>query len=236
MTTEQTVIKSVQLLNIPEYYQGTHDSLCAYYTGAMMLASFYPYMSVNYGNAQFKGQNYKILDPIISNYVGDYSKGQASSKEQKRRNILARWFYGGENLDAVTNALNKAVNDSPFCTQFKFYRKNVVLGTFDIIKQSIDHGLPVAIGWDAQDLGCHAVLVTGYWYGTADKWLLINDPGGSSNEVSWPMLKRLSKTRLDVTICSKHKGPRPDKLVQAKDNKIIENFKITTRISVDGKL
>ena len=29
----------VELLNVPRYGQGTFDSLCAYYTGAMMLAT-----------------------------------------------------------------------------------------------------------------------------------------------------------------------------------------------------
>ena len=52
--------------------------------------------------------------------------------------------------------------------------------------KSIDLGLPVILGWNTEDYGNHAVLVTGYWHGR-DDWLLLNDPGGE-DRISWPVL------------------------------------------------
>ena len=82
-----------------------------------------------------------------------------------------------------------------------------------MIVPSIDQGLPVMLGWNTYDYGCHAVLVTGYWIGT-ETWLTINDPGGST-EVSWNSLRlqQEGRGRFEVGLCSKHFGPRPMKSV-----------------------
>ena len=213
---DRSSFELVKLLNIPAYTQGTHDSLCAYYAGAMMLTAFYPYREVDFGEM--------VDDPMISNYVGNYSRGNAKSKKQKLRNILSRWYFGGENLDAVTKTLNKAVRGSPFSTSFEYSEKNRKLGTFEFIANEIDEGLPVVVGWDTEDLGCHAVLVTGYKLGN-DPWILINDPGSGPDEQSWTMLSRISQSRLELISCSLHNGPRPDKLVVGKNGTIVENNK-----------
>ena len=64
--------------------------------------------------------------------------------------------------------------------------------TFDeTIVGSIDEGLPVMLGWNTEDYGCHAVLVTGYWIGK-EKWLKTADPGGGT-EVSWNSVKAQQK-------------------------------------------
>ena len=48
---------------------------------------------------------------------------------------------------------------------------------FEFIAKNIEDGLPVILGWETEDYGCHAVLVIGYWLGN-ETWLTIHDPGG----------------------------------------------------------
>ena len=91
----------------------------------------------------------------------------------------------------------------------------------DTIVGSIDIGLPVMLGWNTEDYGCHAVLVTGYWIG-GEKWLTIRDPGGST-EVSWNSLKAQQKGngKFEVGLCSEHTGPRPMKSVTEGEGPVV---------------
>ena len=96
-------------------------------------------------------------------------------------------------------------------TRFRFKDREVTDETFYLIEDSIDKGLPVLIGWETDDYGNHAVLVTGYWHGD-DDWLLLNDPGGETR-MSWQVLHSAAKAKLGVVRCDPqtHAGPRPDK-------------------------
>ena len=204
---------SVRLLGIPEYYQGSVDGLCAYYAGAMMLAAFYPYYAKRFGdsNADEKS-DFSIFDPFISNYTGKMAKGPRMSKNMKHRAILSRWFYAGADLDDVTKTLNKIVENSPFSTHFSHGTKTATNKTYGDICDNIDRGLPVLFGWDTKDLGCHAVLIVGYWTGS-HRWFAVQNPGGES-DVSWEMLKDMKQSNFEVVTCDTHTGPRPDMLVE----------------------
>ena len=193
----------VNLLNVPQYYQGTFDGLCAYYTGAMMLSALFPEYSQEFGQA--KGQRASknmSMDPFFSDDKKD------------DRNNLSRWFYHGRNIKDVVNILNGLMKKYGKSTQFKLKPATRRDSTFNnTIRNSINDGLPAMLGWDTEDYGLHAVLVTGYWIGK-ERWLMINDPGGLE-QVSWESLKRQQKGRgkFEVGLCVKHRGPRPMKTV-----------------------
>ncbi len=109
-----------KLLNIPTYYQGTHDSLCTYYAGSMMLAALYPKFGPLFGKAKFDIGDFEIDDPIISRYLGPKRRGKASSLNQKNRNILSRWFFEGEDLKPLCTTLNSLVEHHKYSTNFEY--------------------------------------------------------------------------------------------------------------------
>ena len=197
----------VELLNTPDYKQGESDSLCTYYTGAMMLATLYPAYVAAFGSSGTTEKTTKNVsnDPIITTY-----------SNQDHRHILARWFYFGEwieNMVRILNAIMKA--DHPE-TRFEFRKGNPSSDqTLYRIVESINERLPVMLGWDAEDYGCHAVLVTGYMMGK-EEWLITNDPSGGSREISWNSLKSQQDRRFEVGLRIRHVGPRPMKRTTAK--------------------
>ncbi len=203
----------VQLLSIPCYQQGHFDGLCAYYTGAMMLAALYPQFDREFGELtrrpSGRGRR-RVEDPLIRLYKGDYRKPRAGSDD---RYVLARWYYEGEYLETVKNTLNRVMKEEGYKTRFDCEKRTAHDSTFRNIASSIDEGLPVMLGWHTEDFGNHAVLVTGYWHGKND-WLLINDPGGDQ-QICWQNLKRDKKENFEVVTCNpeKHRGPRPDMVV-----------------------
>ena len=202
---------AVELLNVPRYGQGTFDSLCAYYTGAMMLATLYPEYSPSFGNALERATKYMSLDPLIQHY----------GWEDNRR-VLARWFYRGENVDKVVKILNSIMSFDETKTKVQYVELTRRNTTFDTtIVGNIDSGLPVMLGWDTEDYGCHAVLITGYWIGK-EKWLMTADPSGS-DEVSWDSLKaqQAGRGKFQVGLCKRHKGPRPLKSVTRDDKPVV---------------
>ena len=100
-------------------------------------------------------------------------------------------------------------------TRFEFKRVKSYDSTLSkTIVGSIDVGLPVMLGWNAEDYGAHAVLVTGYWEG-AERWLILNDPGGMP-EISWDSLKHQKKGQLEIGLCKPNTFhvPRPMKWKQ----------------------
>lgn len=106
------------------------------------------------------------LDPLIRQHRGD-----------DKRKVLAKWFYHGESIRRVVGILNVNVEMERFDTRLEFAEVDRRERTFDgCIVGSIDVGLPVMLGWNTEDYGCHAVLVTGYWIGN-EKWLMTADPG-----------------------------------------------------------
>lgn len=201
----------VELLNIPRYGQGTFDSLCAYYTGAMMLATLFPEYAVEFGKAKSKTTKFMSLDPLIRQYGSE-----------DNRKVLARWFYHGESIEKVVKILNANMASEADATQFEYIEMDRRERTFDeMIVGSIDEGLPVMLGWNTEDYGCHAVLVTGYWIGK-EKWLKTADPGGGT-EVSWNSVKAQQQGNglFEVGLCTSHPGPRPMKSVTEDDTPVV---------------
>lgn len=193
----------VELLNVPRYGQGAFDSLCAYYTGAMMLATLFPEYAVEFGKAMPRATKYMSLDPLIREYGSE-----------DNRKVLARWFYHGESIEKVVRILNANMGLLSDATRFTYMEMDRRERTFDdTIVRSVDEGLPVMLGWNTEDYGCHAVLVTGYWIGK-EKWLKTADPGGAT-EVSWNSVKAQQKGNglFEVGLCTRHAGPRPLKSV-----------------------
>ena len=81
-------LDQVELLNIPRYRQGDFDGLCAYYAGAMMLASLYPRFSMQFGELLAKrGTRGRALDPMIRYYEGEYRRAGPGKDD---RYVLAR--------------------------------------------------------------------------------------------------------------------------------------------------
>ena len=200
-----------ELLSIPDYRQGHFDGLCAYYTGAMMLAALYPQFAREFGElARRPSGRGQVDDPLIRQYKGSYRRRKLGSDD---RYVLAQWYYEGEYVETVMQILNRIMRDRDYGTRFVFARETAHDNTFRNIASSIDEGLPVMLGWSTQDFGDHAVLVKGYWHGKND-WFLINDPGGD-RQVSWQNLKRDKNENFEVVRCDpeKHRGPRPDKVV-----------------------
>lgn len=196
----------VELLNVPDYKQGEFDGLCTYYTGAMMLATLFPAYAAYFGQSRTTTTSKRMSgDPIIENHPGNTD----------HRKVLARWLYRGEWIETMVEILNSIMeSDHHRETEFEYYGRNRVDAAFHDICSSVDVGLPIMLGWEAKDYGCHAVLVVGYWRGR-ENWLITNDPGGNI-EVSWNSLKEQQKRRFEVGLCTHHVGPRPMKRVTAK--------------------
>jgi hypothetical protein len=58
--------RSVELLGVPSYYQGTYDSLCTYYAAAMLLTTLHPEYHDFFGRgARYQRVGLKVEDPLI---------------------------------------------------------------------------------------------------------------------------------------------------------------------------
>lgn len=99
---------AVELLSVPRFGQGSFDSLCAYYTGAMMLATLFPEYETQFGRAMLRTTKYMSLDPMISNYSAE-----------DNRHILGRWYYHGETIDKVVKILNAVMRGDARSTRFE---------------------------------------------------------------------------------------------------------------------
>ena len=149
MTKRRGKLPRVELLNVPSYRQGTFDSLCAYYTAAMMLSTLFPEYTRSFGEAARTRATRNVSDdPLISYY----------SNEDDRL-VLARWFYQGVYISRTTTILNKIMRADRRRARFACRRESAHDNTFrDVIAGSIDQGLPVMLGWNTPDYGDHAVL------------------------------------------------------------------------------
>ena len=207
MSKRKKKLPRVELLNVPSYRQGTFDSLCAYYTAAMMLSTLFPEYARRFGVAARERATKNLSDdPLIKNY-----------SDEDHRLILGRWFYQGEYVKKVTAILNKTMSADGDPTRFTCQRETAHDNTFhQVIANSINSGLPVMLGWNTPDYGNHAVLVTGYWEGR-EKWFLINDPEGNAHQISWDSLKQQKTEKFEVGLCKPktHVGYRPLKKTES---------------------
>lgn len=193
----------VELLGVPSYRQGSFDSLCTYYTAAMMLSALFPGADCTscFGEAARERATKNLSsDPLITHY-----------SDEDNRLVLARWFYQGEYVRKATAILNRIMRAEEKRTRFACRDESAHDKTFrDVIAGSIDQGLPVMLGWNTPDYGNHTVLVTGYWEGR-EKWFVINDPADDARQISWDSLKRQRTAKFEVGLCKpkSHLGHRP---------------------------
>ena len=207
--TKRQRLPRVELLGVPSFRQGSFDSLCTYYTAAMMLSALFPGSECtrNFREAARERATKNLSnDPLITHY-----------SDEDSRLVLARWFYQGEYVGKATTVLNKVMRAEGKRTRFACRRESAHDNTFrDVIAGSIDDGLPVMLGWNTPDYGNHTVLVTGYWEGR-EKWFLINDPADESGQISWDSLKQQRTAKFEVGLCKPktHVGYRPLKRCEA---------------------
>jgi hypothetical protein len=201
----------VELLGIPRYTQGDHDSLCTYYACTMMLETIFPEARLLFGKGRIQPgpASLSIEDPVFAEH-SDYRNAS------NRYYLTSRWFFDGMQISDALKAMNRyafevaKVNDLFFVQEDRTFSDK----SFNRIKESIDKGLPILMGWWSTEFGEHTVVVSGYRE-SPDKFLLLRDPG-SMKEVSW---ERLQKTRtdrfdlafVDATVFDKLGRPRPDK-------------------------
>ena len=142
MPKRKPKLPRVALLNVPAYRQGSFDSLCAYYTGAMMLSTLHPEYVSSFGRAARQRATKRLSDdPIIKRY-----------DDKDQRVGLARWFYQGEFVRDVTKVLNRIMLDDGKSTRFRCLDKSAADTTYrKLIAGSIDVGLPVMLGWNTPD-------------------------------------------------------------------------------------
>ena len=199
----------VELLGVPSFRQGSFDSLCTYYTAAMMLSTLFPGSGFtrSFGeSARERATKNLSNDPLITHY-----------SDEDNRLVLARWFYQGEYVRKATTILNKVMRSEEQATRFVCRRESAHDNTFrDVIAGSINDGFPVMLGWNTPDYGNHTVLVTGYWEGR-EKWFLINDPADDAGQISWDSLKQQKTAKFEVGLCKAktHLGHRPLKRWEA---------------------
>ena len=206
MNKKKIQVAGVELLNVPHYRQGSFDSLCAYYTGAMMLTTFFPEYESSFGKPLRAETSKKLsYDPLIA-----YSQG----KEAQR--ILVNWFYKGKRINTVVDVLNRITKDRDI--RFHCEHKDNRSGIFELICGHLNDGLPVMLGWSAPDYGDHSVLVTGYWK-NEQKWLIVNDPGSDQVDINWDSLKAQKTEKFELGFIKKHDGYRPMKRVILDENK-----------------
>lgn len=200
--------RSVELLGVPNYYQGSHDSLCTYYAAAMLLATLHPEYHDLFGRgARRQRVGLKVEDPLIKNFPG--------SKQIPKDQVLSSLFYGGAYLKDIYTALKATMREGGLDTKFKRKLYNRSQNTFDFIAENIDNGLPIMIGWNTIDFGVHCALVIGYRI-AARQWLVLHDPSCGNDEVCWEVLKDIDRSRHELISVEYHDGPRPDLLTEDK--------------------
>ncbi|MCY1015890.1 hypothetical protein [Pyxidicoccus sp. MSG2] len=208
----------VELLNIPDYRQGTHDGLCTYYSCAMLLATLHPeYQSMFGVGDRRRKAGLVVEDPLIKHFPRD---GVNTTSDK----ALASWFYGGSHLLTAKRLLNRIMRHDGHKTRFVHAQETKHDNTFDVIAESIDQGLPVLIGWNTGDFGDHTVVVRGYKISQL-RWFLLRDPSGDER-ISWESLKATMTARMEVLRVNPatHAGLRPDKLSHVDDGWKIERW------------
>jgi hypothetical protein len=190
---------TVRLTGITLRQQGTHDSLCAYYSAAMLLCALRPEFEDHFD---------------APNVAADPLYGNLPRRTQSLDRAVSEWIASGVSLDRLCRALNAACARGGVRTTFHRRHCNRVDGNFELLCAQIDRGLPCVLGWESRELGNHTSLVVGYerYRGSSSRWLRLLDPIRVQEALEWGQLKRLATERLDLIYCTAHAGVRPDKI------------------------
>lgn len=196
--------RSIELLGVPNYIQGTHDSLCTYYAAAMLLATLHPEYQDFFGRgARRQRVGLKVEDPLIKNFP--------KPKKESNDRVLSSWFYSGAFLKDACKALNATMKEGRLDTRFKYTTCTNRNRVFDLIMDDVNQGLPVMIGWTTIDFGVHCALVVGCRRASR-RWFILHDPSGM-REVCWEVLKAIDTSYFTTVSVEYHDGPRPDRLI-----------------------
>ena len=198
---------TVRLTGIAQRSQGTHDSLCAYYSAAMLLCALRPELDEQFDAAHVE------LDPLF----GNLPRARHTSVER----AVAEWLTSGVRLDVLARALDRAGAAAQRSARTRFVYRRATRGddTADFLRRQIDLGLPCILGWESRELGDHTSLVVGYdrYSGSASQWLRLADPIRTQELIEWGQLRALARARLELIVCTTHDGVRPDKLTVTRD-------------------
>ena len=191
---------TVRLTGIALRHQGSQDSLCAYYSAAMLLCALMPELEEQFDAAHV------ARDPLFANLP--------RRRRQTIESVAAGWLTSGVALPALTRALDAAGK----ATRFRYRRAPCDGETLAFLQAQVDAGLPCLIGWESLELGDHTSLVVGYdhFVATRNRWLRLLDPIRMQEQLEWRQLRRLASTRLEIVWCQAHGGVRPDKLTIAR--------------------
>ncbi len=191
---------TVRLTGIVLRHQGTHDSLCAYYSAAMLLCALRPEIEEQF-DAPRVG-----LDPLFANLP----RRRGRSLERS----VADWLTSGVSLPALCRSLNAAAGKGASRTHFRFRKVPRSLATVELMRAQIDRGLPCILGWESGEMGNHTSLVVGYerFTGSRSRWLRLMDPIRMQDTLEWGQLARLATAPPELLWCDGHDGARPDKL------------------------
>ena len=192
----------MRLLGVRLRVQGTHDSFCAYYSAAMLLCTLRPELDDDFDALHVKN------DPLFRHLP--------RPKKQPLDRAVADWLTTGVRFPPLTRALTAACKGT---TRFRHVRANANHKTLERIHASVDEGLPCALGWESGELGNHTVLVVGYDRGgsPARRWLRVLDPTRGQDMLEWGQLGVIAGGPIDIIMCARHDGVRPDRLTYDRD-------------------
>lgn len=198
--------RAVKLLGIVPRHQGSHDSLCAYYAAATLLCSLEPQFE-----DAFAAEDLHV-DPLFS--------GVRRRRGETLERLVASWLASGMELRRVTGALNRACGKVG-TTAFRHRLIPRSRAGFDEFCSKIDQGLPSLLAWEGREIGNHSVVVVGYERHARSKsrWLRVIDPIQLQEILEWGQLEELARAPLEIVVCTRHDGRRPDKLTTFRDGR-----------------
>jgi hypothetical protein len=191
---------TVRLTGITHRQQGAHDSLCAYYSAAMLLCALRPEFEEQFDSPRVD------RDPLFANLP--------RRRGRPLERVVTDWLTSGVHLAQLCRSLNAACRGR---TRFRFKKGAVAV---EWLRQQVDHGLPCILGWESREMGNHTSLVVGYdrLARSRSRWLRLLDPIRSQDSLEWGQLARLATAPLEVVWCERHDGVRPDKLTVQRRN------------------
>jgi hypothetical protein len=211
----------VRLVGIRLREQGTHDSFCAYYAAAMLLCTLRPELDDDFDAVHVKH------DPLFSHLP------RAPRRTLER--AVADWLTTGVRFGPLARALNSATLPRPpkrqkkrkaiaaadvVKTRFRARRMPFGVRALDLLRESVDQGLPCVLGWESHELGNHTVLVIGYDRNArrgGHRWLRVLDPTRGQDIIEWGQLARVATAPAEIIWCASHDGMRPDRIIVDRD-------------------
>jgi len=216
---DQFDLDSVELRVGVRERQGTLDSLCGYYSAAMLMEVLFPQIGgllrqVAAGKRGIK----KSYDPILN--------ALAEVRRTTSEKALAAWFYGGIEFKELATVLNRAIRGVGLREEWFVYRRVTKSTPFSRLVGPLEQGLPFVLGWDTTDFNKHAVLVKGYSSFGKLRFLSVEDPSGELKRISFEDVLESSTHPMQVVAVRNevYKGDRPDRVVFVNGREQVERW------------